>query len=606
MKFNKLDVPYQWKDEFTKYPHGYTIFEALCSWTKQVDKMVDNINDWNDYLDNFVENFEFELQEEVKSTITKWQNEGLLDSIIESALTTELDNVKAQLAQIAHQVNATGGDDTQTIQEAIDYVDSLGGGKVLLPDPLYKYSSDIHLKEGVTLEGHERTHLECTATSKARIIFYNTTQLRNLTIDIPSNYNDSMFLLSNQYLMSVNRRENSSSSAKVKFENIKAFTPYNPNTPNKVAVEMFATRSDIANATVSGYWGITGRDCYFDGFNTMFLQKTDLTGWINANVFQNITVINFEHAVRVEKSSQSLGIDYNEFKLIIQTSGSTKDIFIDGVSSNNYSECQIYDMHVHTDSRVGTAITKNQMNGVAVPKERYAQYLLGKRFHLLGRFSKFTSFVNHVMVSMTAYSNTKTDFFIRGNDEKVERRIYGTNRLLDDIKFFKRELGNGEVEIYLYNDSDVELECNIYIESFRSFYPSPFVAYDNVAGAVELTNVEDFYPSTRGFYTTGTNENGTWVKYADGTMICRVSRSSNLTPNIPSGALYISETEEWTFPQPFVNGLDLTVHVSTTLANRWADLTATPTPTSCRYGLISTTESETTGNVFLTAIGYWK
>ena len=104
MKFNKLDVPYQWKDEFTKYPHGYTIFEALCSWTKQVDKMVDNINDWNDYLDNFVENFEFELQEEVKATITKWQNEGLLDEIIESALTTELDNVKAELSELRYQV----------------------------------------------------------------------------------------------------------------------------------------------------------------------------------------------------------------------------------------------------------------------------------------------------------------------------------------------------------------------------------------------------------------------------------------------------------------------------------------------------------------------
>src|SRR5690554_4348826 len=99
MRFNKLDVPYQWREEFTKYPHGYTIFEALCNWTKQVDNMVDNVNDWNDYLDGFVENFEFELQEEVKTTITKWQNEGLLDGIIESALNTELDNVKTQLAE---------------------------------------------------------------------------------------------------------------------------------------------------------------------------------------------------------------------------------------------------------------------------------------------------------------------------------------------------------------------------------------------------------------------------------------------------------------------------------------------------------------------------
>ena len=44
MKFNYMDVPYQWRDEFTKYPHGYTIFEALCNWTKQVNDMVDHVN----------------------------------------------------------------------------------------------------------------------------------------------------------------------------------------------------------------------------------------------------------------------------------------------------------------------------------------------------------------------------------------------------------------------------------------------------------------------------------------------------------------------------------------------------------------------------------
>lgn len=44
VRFNKLDVPYQWRDEFTKYPHGYTIFEALCKWAGQVDDMVDEFN----------------------------------------------------------------------------------------------------------------------------------------------------------------------------------------------------------------------------------------------------------------------------------------------------------------------------------------------------------------------------------------------------------------------------------------------------------------------------------------------------------------------------------------------------------------------------------
>ena len=90
-KFTKLDVPHQWKDEFTKYPHGYTIFEALCNWTKQVDEMVVNQNNWNDYLDNFVKTFEFELQEEVINTLSDWQNSGFLDVVIDTALQTQMD-----------------------------------------------------------------------------------------------------------------------------------------------------------------------------------------------------------------------------------------------------------------------------------------------------------------------------------------------------------------------------------------------------------------------------------------------------------------------------------------------------------------------------------
>ena len=153
-KFNKLDVPYQWKDEFTKYPHGYTIFEALCKWVKQVDEMVDNVNDWNEYLDNFVETFEFELQKEVQSTIEKWQNEGLLDGIIESALNTELDNVKTQLAQIAINVKSYGAkgdgvtDDTESIRAAAEL-----GEPLLIPDGTYKISGTIPIKNSVYFHG---------------------------------------------------------------------------------------------------------------------------------------------------------------------------------------------------------------------------------------------------------------------------------------------------------------------------------------------------------------------------------------------------------------------------------------------------------------------
>ena len=167
MKFNYIDVPHQWKDEFTKYPHGYTIFEALCKWTKQVDEMVDNANNWNDYLDNFDENFEFELHEEVQNTITRWQSEGLLEDIITSALTTELDDVKETVDTLTAEntiindrisilrknikmygVKGDGiTDDTEQIQSALS-----DGGYFYFPDGDYVITETIHITNSVDIE----------------------------------------------------------------------------------------------------------------------------------------------------------------------------------------------------------------------------------------------------------------------------------------------------------------------------------------------------------------------------------------------------------------------------------------------------------------------
>ena len=156
-KFTKLDVPYQWKDEFTKYPHGYTIFEALCKWVKQVDNMVDNINNWNDYLDNFVENFEFELQEEVQSTITRWQNEGLLDEIIASALNTELDNVKTSLDEQLFSVKnfehlVVNGDWTEAFRATAEAI--RGTNKIFfIPDGRFLVTDGIDIYNSVECRG---------------------------------------------------------------------------------------------------------------------------------------------------------------------------------------------------------------------------------------------------------------------------------------------------------------------------------------------------------------------------------------------------------------------------------------------------------------------
>src|SRR5690606_6461027 len=67
--------------------------------------MVDNVNDWNDYLDNFVKTFEFELQKEVRETIARWQREGKIEDIIKSALNSRLDGYEERMKDVETNTN---------------------------------------------------------------------------------------------------------------------------------------------------------------------------------------------------------------------------------------------------------------------------------------------------------------------------------------------------------------------------------------------------------------------------------------------------------------------------------------------------------------------
>lgn len=160
-KFKHLDVPFQWKEEFTKYPHGYTIFESLCNWTTQVDVMVDNVNEWNKYLDDFVGNFEFELQKEVQETIIDWQNKGLLEEIISGAVDIQIDTIKEDIEDVKNMVKgievniknfgAVGDGVSEDTQSLIDALGSIKdtGGKIVIPEGVYNINGIIEIYDNV-------------------------------------------------------------------------------------------------------------------------------------------------------------------------------------------------------------------------------------------------------------------------------------------------------------------------------------------------------------------------------------------------------------------------------------------------------------------------
>lgn len=94
MKFNHLKVPSHWQHYWTRHPEGYTIMEALISWVSQVDSMTDNINDWNVYLDEFVADFDTELQNTVTTILEEWNASGFLQELINTFTNERIDSVE--------------------------------------------------------------------------------------------------------------------------------------------------------------------------------------------------------------------------------------------------------------------------------------------------------------------------------------------------------------------------------------------------------------------------------------------------------------------------------------------------------------------------------
>lgn len=98
--YNHLNVPTHWEHYWTRYPQGHTILEALIQWVSQVDDMVDNVNDWNTYLDNFVLQFDTELQNTVTGILNDWDASGFLAELINTYTNERIDQVEIKNDQL--------------------------------------------------------------------------------------------------------------------------------------------------------------------------------------------------------------------------------------------------------------------------------------------------------------------------------------------------------------------------------------------------------------------------------------------------------------------------------------------------------------------------
>ncbi len=500
MRFNKLDAPYQWKEEFTKYPHGYTIFEALCKWTKQVDDMVDNINNWNDYLDNFVENFEFELQEEVQSTIEKWQNEGLLDVIIESALNTELDNVKTQVDVVENQNKNNGvylSDYLYLLDESnVDYsvpiqsaIDSLGetGGTVFLPTKSMIFKNTIHIKEGVLLKGAKGTRLSYRGdTDGVCFVMHKKSVLDNVEIFTQQDFGGIGIMIHSDYTAGDVSRDKTS-GLKIKIRNIFLYSEFNPLTHDKVGLKLLSTRS------TGGIWDVVVESSHIRGFNTSIEIETLDTGWVNGCTFRDLVFHHFVSVVVTKKSINSSGIDKNVFDhLQIQTDEKSRDLFDDVQSSNCYYNIDIWDMHVYKNARIGYANLRSFLQQGYQPMITLQRWLAGDSYYYyIGRMTKWGSNVRYVTLKLIGRNIRDTNSEISIMGDGVIIRVHYGNIPLDESKIkFYRDIDNN---IY-FKVMENEILTNISIIARYNFITGMTIGYseNEIDGLTEIVQNPNF------------------------------------------------------------------------------------------------------------------
>ncbi|MDE4193534.1 hypothetical protein [Phaeobacter gallaeciensis] len=103
----------------------------------------------------------------------------------------------------------------------------------------------------------------------------------------------------------------------------------------------------------------------------------------------------------------------------------------------------------------------------------------------------------------------------------------------------------------------------------------------------------------------GSNANGEYVRFADGTQMCWQDDADDLDATNASGSLYRSSVSgNWTFPAAFLGGSSISVSAQPDSSVRWAQAHVSSS-TSAVFRQFQATASSTTISTRLFAIGRW-
>lgn len=109
-----------------------------------------------------------------------------------------------------------------------------------------------------------------------------------------------------------------------------------------------------------------------------------------------------------------------------------------------------------------------------------------------------------------------------------------------------------------------------------------------------------------GIIESGSNANGNWIKFVDGTMICNCSVTRNIANTISWNNMYIGEILNIPFPQQFIELYSCNVDLYS-IRNAWKMSGGFPTISGTGSMYSISPESFTEGmRICVIAIGKWK
>ena len=165
-----------------------------------------------------------------------------------------------------------------------------------------------------------------------------------------------------------------------------------------------------------------------------------------------------------------------------------------------------------------------------------------------------------------------------------------------------------------YNKKYAELGDNVldYVNNREDAIEQGFNDVDGELENLETNKADKSYVDTRfnSIVESGSNENGNWVKFADGTQICWYNGTIALAATSTEYGSLFTGAETWTFPMAFAtSNVVVSVGLFRLLTGAsWGSVGTPPTPTSVsvRYFDIASRVAGSSASVGFFAIGRWK